>query len=144
MTEISQFNSRFWRSLLTRILVIAACVTLIVWLLPRNEELRLHYQVGQPWMYNTLIAPFEFPVYKSDETIKAEQDSVLKDFQPYYNYEVDVEKTAIANFESDFPGLCQGCPSTRGKSSSDISTVSIRPASCRSRTSTVPTRTRRR
>lgn len=110
MTKFSQLNSRFWRSLMIRIVVIGACVTLIVWLLPRNEELRLHYQVGQPWMYNTLIAPFEFPVYKSDETIKAEQDSVLKDFQPYYNYETDVESNAIASFEKDFPEALPALP----------------------------------
>lgn len=108
MTKFTQINSRFWRSLVVRLLVIVGCVTLIVWFLPRNEELRLRYEVGQPWMYNTLIAPFEFPVYKSDETIKAEQDSMLRDFQPYYNYEADVEKHAIADFEGDFPSLPPG------------------------------------
>ncbi|MGI6222319.1 MAG: HDIG domain-containing metalloprotein [Prevotella sp.] len=110
MTKLAQLNSRFWRNIVIRLLVIAGCVTLIVWFLPRNEELRLRYEVGQPWMYNTLIAPFEFPVYKSDEAIRAEQDSILRDFQPYYNYEVDVEKRAIANFERDFPNPLPGLP----------------------------------
>ena len=76
MTKLTQIHTRFRRRLVVRLLVIVGCVTLIVWFLPRNEVLRLRYEVGQPWMYNTLIAPFEFPVYKSDETIKAEQNKM--------------------------------------------------------------------
>ncbi len=59
-------------------------VAIIVWFLPRNEGRQFRYDVGKPWMYGSVIATFDFPIYKTDEAIKHEQDSLLKQFQPYY------------------------------------------------------------
>ena len=54
----------------------------IVWFLPRNNTPQMRYDVGKPWMYASLIAKFDFPVYKSDAVIQQEKDSLLAYFQP--------------------------------------------------------------
>ena len=60
-------------------------------------------------MYSSLIAKFDFPIYKTDEVVKKEQDSIRKIFEPYYNYDTEVEKRITARFLNDFkagiPGL---------------------------------------
>lgn len=109
MRKFKSYNSRYWHSLLARTGLIIGIVTIIVWVLPRKEELRFHYDMGKPWMYNSFIAKFDFPIYKTDEAIKAEQDSMLAVFQPYYNCDPTVERKQIGNFLKDFksgiPGL---------------------------------------
>ena len=76
-------EEHYWRSLAIRIAVVIITVTLVVWFMPRNEKQQFRYDVGKPWMYGSFIANFDFPIYKTDETIKAEQDSVMELFQPY-------------------------------------------------------------
>jgi len=57
-----------------------------------------------------LIADFDFPIYKSDESIKAEQDSILAAFQPYYNYNKVQERRQIKLFHQAFSQPINGLP----------------------------------
>ena len=95
-------NNHYWRNAITQISLVFITVALIVWFLPRNEGGMFRYDVGKPWMYGSLIANFDFPIFKTDEAIKAEQDSLTKSFIPYYNYDKDVEKKAVQKFFNDF------------------------------------------
>ena len=95
-------EEHYWRNLAIRIAVVIITVTLVVWFMPRNEKQQFRYDVGKPWMYGSFIANFDFPIYKTDEIIKAEQDSVMELFQPYYNYNTKVEAQEIAKFRHDF------------------------------------------
>ena len=76
-----------WRNFLSRTLLVLITVLLIVWALPRNESKQFRYDIGKPWMYGSFIAKFDFPIYKTDETIKEQEDSLLETYQPYYNYD---------------------------------------------------------
>ena len=84
------------RGVVTRLLLVLASTAVIVWFLPHNESQRFRYDVGKPWMYGSFIAKFDFPIYKTDEAIKAEQDSLLQSFQPYYRYDARVEQRQMA------------------------------------------------
>ena len=78
-------DKQYWRNLLTRTILVVLTILLIVWFLPRNEGPHFRYDINKPWMYGSFIAKFDFPIYKTEEAIKAQQDSILKTFQPYYN-----------------------------------------------------------
>src|SRR3712207_4704699 len=95
-------EEHYWRNFITRLSLVIITVALIVWFMPRNEKQQFRYDIGKPWMYGSFIANFDFPIYKTDEAIKAEQDSVMEMFQPYYNYNPKIEKQEIAKFKSDF------------------------------------------
>lgn len=58
----------------------------------------------------SLIAKFDFPIYKTDEAIKGEQDSIIKAFEPYYNYNTAVEKEQIGKFLSKYKEGIPGLP----------------------------------
>ena len=109
---MSKFNiedSHFWRNALSRTLLILISVAIIVWFLPRNSGPQFRYDIGKPWMYGSFITKFDFPIYKTDEAIKAERDSLADQFEPYYAYATEVEKEKVAEFKNDFkngiPGL---------------------------------------
>lgn len=80
-----------------------------MWFLPRKEDQRFSYDVGKPLMYNSFIAKFDFPIYKTDEAIKNEQDSLMREFQPYYNYNKSTEDQQIGKFLNDFKTASRGC-----------------------------------
>lgn len=102
-------DKQYWRNLLTRTMLVVLTILLIVWFLPRNEEPHFRYDINKPWMYGSFIAKFDFPIYKTEEAIKAQQDSILKTFQPYYNYDIKIETEQLNKLRNDFkegfPGL---------------------------------------
>ena len=110
MNRYNQWKKFSWRSLLVRVLLVVVTVALIVWALPHNERQRYKYDVGKPWMYGSFIAKFDFPVYKTDATIKAQEDSLLETFQPYYNYDKTVEAKMVQRFVDDYRNGIPGLP----------------------------------
>lgn len=99
-----------WRNFLSRTLLVLITVLLIVWALPRNESKQFRYDIGKPWMYGSFIAKFDFPIYKTDETIKEQEDSLLETYQPYYNYDPAVEKKQVSKFMADYQNGIPGLP----------------------------------
>jgi putative nucleotidyltransferase with HDIG domain len=110
MNILMKYESKYWRNIFTRVALIAVSVLLIVWFMPRNEAQRMKYDIGKPWMYGSFIAKFDFPIYKTDENIKTEQDSIMKEFQPYYNFNNNVEHSQIAKFKEIFKSGIEGIP----------------------------------
>ena len=110
---MSIFNNpeeNYWRNFITKTILILFTVSIIVWFLPRNEERQFRYDVGKPWMYGSVIATFDFPIYKTDESIKHEQDSLLKQFQPYYTVNPAVGEEQVQRFMHDFSQGIPGLP----------------------------------
>jgi putative nucleotidyltransferase with HDIG domain len=62
----------------------AIATILIVILFPREGKFRYSFPEGKPWKYGLLTAPFDFPIYKSAEQLKTEQDSLIRSFIPYF------------------------------------------------------------
>ena len=112
MERIDRTEAHYWRNLLTRSGIIIFTVALIVYFLPREEVQRFRYGIGNPWTYGSVIAKFDFPIYKTDEVIKHEQDSLMKTMQPYYNYNDNVEKQMVEKFLADYKDGLPGLPSS--------------------------------
>lgn len=109
MSLIGRKEAKYWHNLLMRIWITALTVAIIVWFLPRDSNSkRYNYDVGKPWMYQSFIAQFDFPIYKSEDAIKQEQDSILKELMPYYNYDPTREKKELEKFNKDFSSELTG------------------------------------
>ncbi|MBB1550702.1 MAG: HDIG domain-containing protein [Prevotella sp.] len=91
----------FWRNFSIRAAFVLLTTLLIVWFLPRNEGRKFDYEVGEPWHYGTIIAKYDFPVYKTEEALAQERDSLLRQFQPYYDYNSIIEAEEIAKLRQD-------------------------------------------
>ena len=110
---MSIFNNpeeNYWRNFFTKTILICVTVAIIVWFLPRNEGRQYRYDVGKPWMYGSVIAKFDFPIYKTDEAIKHEQDSMMSAFQPYYGVSPMIESVQVNRFLHDFKNGIPGLP----------------------------------
>ena len=98
------------RKIFSRIMLVVISVVIIVCFIPRNGGPQFRYDVGKPWMYGSLIAKFDFPIYKTDEAIKEERDSMMHDFEPYYNFNPEVESKQLTKFFEDFREGMPGMP----------------------------------
>lgn len=110
MSIFNNTEENYWRNLATKTVLVCITVAIIVWFLPRNEGRMYRYDVGKPWMYGSVIAKFDFPIYKTDEDIKHEQDSLLKHFQPYYSLNPLIEKKQVERFLHDYEQGINGLP----------------------------------
>ena len=109
-TVMNIFNPKTdmtWRDFLIRVGLIIVTVGLIVWSLPSDTNNTFKVEKGKPWNYADLRAPFDFPILKTDEAVKEERDSLLKQYEPYFNLNKTVEATQIRQFVKDYD---QGIP----------------------------------
>lgn len=97
-----------WRDLLLRSAIVIVTVLVIVWLMPRDGRNYVYAEQGKPWKYADLTAPFDFPIYKSEQMIQKEKDSLMKEYQPYFYYNKEVEGNMVRKFVTDFSGGIPG------------------------------------
>jgi hypothetical protein len=109
---MSSFNLKTdisWHDFLIRAGLIIGTVAIITWFLPRDSHNTYRIEKGKPWIYSDLKAPFDFPIFKSDDVVKAERDSMMRLYEPYFNYNKETEGMQIRQFVKDYnkgiPGL---------------------------------------
>ena len=81
--------------------VFILAIALVTLLFPRQGDFKYSFSEGRPWQYGLLTAPFDFPIYKPADQLKAERDSILRFYEPYYTIDESVEKNAMAEFDAD-------------------------------------------
>ena len=86
---------------ITLVGTVLVVVALLVYFLPRETKFGYEYEQGRPWRYNSLIATFDFPIYKTQKEVEAERDSALRQFQPFYAEKPQVAVQQIAAFKAD-------------------------------------------
>ena len=108
-TNFNIKEEQTWRNYVMRAVLIILSIGLIVWAMPHDNRSYFHIEKGKPWKYADFTAPFDFPVYKSDEVIRAEKDSLMKSYEPYYQFNQDKEAQMVSKFKKDYaegiPGL---------------------------------------
>ena len=85
-----------------RVVLFFVASAILVYLFPREGKFRYEYEKGKPWMHDLLIAPFDFPVLKATQELKADQDSVLIGFQPYYSIDTTMVIAQVRKLKDDF------------------------------------------
>lgn len=87
-------------NIIVRIVAIVALCGVIVVLFPKAGSFRYEFQKGMPWRYETLYAPFDFPIYKTDAELEEERISMAKNQTPIFNLNESVRPTQLTKFES--------------------------------------------
>ena len=105
MSKLNKKKELKRSDIIYRILVIIAAIALVVYFMPRESRTAYQFDLGRPWRYSQLIATFDFPIYKSDEAIQKEQDSVMHFFEPYFEFNNTIETEQIEKFRKDFPNM---------------------------------------
>lgn len=105
-----------WQTLSRRSFLTVACTLLVsvvtlIYFLPRESKFGYVYEFNKPWHYPQLIASYDFVIYKTDDEVKRERDSVVRQFVPYYRVDSLVAEKQIAALRKDFyAGKFRGVP----------------------------------
>ena len=70
MNRHNQQNSLTPKALIYRIVITVTALFIVCLYMPRDERSTYQFDVGKPWRYSQLIATYDFPIYKSTETIQ--------------------------------------------------------------------------
>lgn len=103
-------ENSYWRNILIKVALVAATVTVIVWTMPRDNSNNFKIEKGKPWRYADFTAPFDFPIYKSEKLVQRQRDSLIKEFEPYYFFNNEVETRQVRQFLQDYPNGIPGVP----------------------------------
>lgn len=72
-------------------------------MLSHNEgKFNYQFDINKPWKYGLLQASFDFPIYKNDIQVQKEQDSILADYQPYFQIDKEAEKNVLSKLREDY------------------------------------------
>lgn len=86
-------------------------VVTLIYFLPRESKFGYVYELNKPWHYPQLIASYDFVIYKTDDEVKRERDSVVRQFVPYYRVDSLVAEKQIAALRKDsYAGKFRGVP----------------------------------
>ena len=102
MSSINTQNKESIKSIARRVFIFLAAVALIVYFLPRDVRFIYQFDLNKPWRYGQLMATFDFPIYKPDQVIQREPDSIIRHFQPYFSMDVTVGTDAINQLRADY------------------------------------------
>jgi hypothetical protein len=81
--------------------------------MPKEGKFNYEFDIDKPWKYGLLQASFDFNIYKSEQQIEKERDSLLIFYHPYFTVDKQVEKNMLAKLKEDYnQTLKHSLPST--------------------------------
>ncbi|MDR1756973.1 MAG: HDIG domain-containing protein [Culturomica sp.] len=83
-----------------RVATLLVICCLIVYLFPKTDSFQYEFEKGMPWRYETLYAPFDFPIYKTDSELAEEREKITREHPPIFNRNEQVKEQQVALFVS--------------------------------------------
>ena len=92
-----------YKDLLYKTLIFITTVSIIVYFLPKEGKFNYdEFDINTPWKYGLLQASFDFPIYKNEQQVQKEQDSILATYQPYFHLDKEVGKNMQKKLREDY------------------------------------------
>lgn len=101
MKKLFRFIKLYFREILRGFYFVIA-ILLIILTLPREGRFKYEFQKGQPWQHDDLVAPFDFPIYKTDTELISERNAILSNFKPYFRYDSTILASALNALQIDY------------------------------------------
>lgn len=86
-------------NILFRIVVMLAICSIIVLLFPKVGSFQYEFQKGMPWRYETLVAPFDFPIYKTETEVQTDRNRITREQTPIFNLDKNVYISQLKKFK---------------------------------------------
>jgi len=102
MNSINHQRRFSYKDLLYKCLIFIVTVSIITYFMPKEGKFDYEFETNTPWKYGLLQAPFDFPIYKSEQQVQKERDSLLAFYQPYFTVDKNVEKEMQAKLREDY------------------------------------------
>lgn len=107
MRRIQEQLKKYAR-VLNWIFIFLTASVLLYFILPGEPKFRFEYQKGFAWPHETLVAPFDFAILKSENVLNQEIEQQAATVIPYFAFDTVVVTEKIRKLENDLnllPGL---------------------------------------
>lgn len=103
MKTLNEKRPFSYKDLLYKTLIFITTVSIIVYFLPKEGKFNYdEFEINTPWKYGLLQASFDFPIYKNEQQVQKEQDSILATYQPYFHLDKEVGKNMQKRLKEDY------------------------------------------
>lgn len=75
---------------------------MVVYLFPKGGKFKYDFHKGKLWQYETLYAPFNFAIHKTDEEIKQNKDEIESNHPDYFKYDVGIRDLVYEGYKERF------------------------------------------
>ena len=101
---MKDFINKLYRnhSLIYKVLLFVSTTILIVYLFPKSGKFKYDFEKGKPWQSESLQAPFNFAIKKTDEEITAEKKVISNQAVLYFNIDNTINTKVDNLYDSQF------------------------------------------
>ena len=96
--------AKFWNTIQIVLIYIIA-ILLVYFMFPREGKFRYEYTKNKPWMHENLVAPFDFPIFKPDQQVQRELDSLQNNEYLYFLHDSLVGNSMLTTFYRDYNSI---------------------------------------
>ena len=87
---------------LFRVFLFLLTLAVIVYVFPRQAKFKYEFTKGKPWMHETIVAPFDFSILKSQEDLDNEVQIIKDQHTPIFNYNNEIFEIKAEDFVALF------------------------------------------
>ena len=88
-----------YQNIIYRIILLFFCTALTVYIFPNNNRFKYDYKQGEPWDYETLYAPFTFPIEKDEQSLAKEKQDVANSVPRYFKIDESIREVVFNKWE---------------------------------------------
>ena len=85
-----------------RLFLFVLTLVFILFLFPRQTKFKYEFTKGKPWLHESIIAPFDFSILKSNNELSKEREIVASQHLPIYNYSETIFEIKVEDFANNF------------------------------------------
>ncbi|MCX2678613.1 HDIG domain-containing protein [Galbibacter sp. EGI 63066] len=102
---MKRFLDNFYKnqSLIYKGFLFLATIVLIVYMFPKGGKFKYDFQKGKLWQHETLYAPFDFAIYKTDAEIKSDKAAIRAAHLDYFRYDEETREVVYEGYDEKFP-----------------------------------------
>lgn len=85
-----------------KLLLFLSTTFLIVYLFPKSGKFKYNFEKGKPWQSESLQAPFDFAIKKTDLEINSEKQAIKDNANLYFDLDDKVYNRVVENYRTEF------------------------------------------
>ncbi len=86
----------------TKYLLVLGVIMALAFLFPTNSKFKYRYGLNQTWLYDDLLANFDFAIKKTQAEVNEDKAAIDSEFSPYYEIDLDIVKEKKKQFAKSF------------------------------------------
>ncbi len=101
---MKDFINKLYRNhaLIYKVLLFISTTFLIVYLFPKSGKFKYNFEKGKPWQSESLQAPFDFAIKKTEEEINAEKKTIRDNAVLYFNIKKTIVDSVFQAYKTEF------------------------------------------